>query len=123
MIQIQPETDKTALQALCETAKITYAPSVHGAVMYDGKDKLGYSLFDLYEGYAVILCLEPAEDLALADGMLRSTIHMALNHRCLSVYYADTAPEETFAQLGFIMNRAEKRLNTYKLFGTCKDCD
>lgn len=123
MIQIQPVDDKVTVQALCRAAGITYSDAMRGALMRDGETRLGYALFACFDGYAVIHALEPADDLALADGMLRSIIHMALRSNCFSVYYTDTAPEAVFVQLGFVMNPKEKQLNTHKLFETCGGCN
>lgn len=122
MLQIQPENDPQALKVLCRTAGVTYTEDLRGAVMRDGEIQLGYALFTCGQGYAVIHALAPVDDLALADGILRSTIHMALRSGCLSVYYADTAPEAVFIRLGFVMHKAEKQLHTHKLFDTCGGC-
>lgn len=122
MIQIKPVEDKATLQALCQESKITYSDSIRCAVMQDGDARLGYALFTCLDGYAIIHALEPINDLSLADGMLRSVIHIALRSDCLSVYYDDTAPEAVFKKLGFVMNSQNKQLNTYKLFETCEGC-
>lgn len=122
MIQIQPLNDQAALKALCREAGLTYDEVMRGAEMCDGDMRLGYAIFSCCEAYAVIHALQPENDLALADGMLRSTIHMALRSNCLSVYYTDTAPEALFEKLGFVMHKQQKQLNTHKLFSACGEC-
>ncbi|MBQ7288373.1 MAG: hypothetical protein IJW78_01475 [Clostridia bacterium] len=122
MIQIQPENNALTIQALCRTANIPYRDTMTGAIMHDGDVRLGYSLFEMQDGYAVIHAMEPVDDVSLADGMLRSTIHMALQGNCFAVYYTDSAPEAIFIKLGFVMNCEKKQLNTHKLFEGCSGC-
>ncbi len=122
MIKIQPISDLKIIEDICKEVGITYSKLTRGATMIDGEERLGFSLFDINKGFAVIRWLEPANDLPLADGMLRSTIHIALEQQCASVYYDNTAPEAIFEQLGFILNKQSKQLNTHKLFESCCDC-
>lgn len=122
MIKIQPLCDSKSVEDICKKVGITYSSLTHGATMIDGEERLGFSIFDVNKGFAVIRWLEPVKDLSLADGMLRSTIHIALEQQCASVYYDDTAPEAIFEQLGFILNNQTKQLNTHKLFESCCEC-
>lgn len=122
MIEIKKLNDIDKIKALCKTVGIDCCEYTRVAVMVDGDKQLGYSIFDLQNGYSIIRYLEPIDDLSLADGMLRSTIHISLQQQCPSVYYATTAPEPIFESLGFIMNKEQNQLNTHKLFETCDGC-
>ena len=66
--------------------------------------------------------LEPFDDIALADGILRSTLHVAAEKSIMNAYYSDTVPEQFLHKLGFIENESEKKLNINKLFESCKGC-
>ncbi len=88
----------------------------------DGKRDFGFSLFDITEKKMVVRYIEPLKDLSLADGILRSTLHIAAERFVLNVFYADTVPESFFEKLGFIKNKEEKSLNIDKLFISCASC-
>ena len=55
----------------------------------------------------------------LADGILRSALHVAAQSFVLDAFYDDSAPVDLFKRLGFIKNADEKRLDIDKLFGGC----
>ncbi len=122
MIEIKKITDINEVQALCNSVGLNCSDKTLAAAMVDGDERLGFSVFDLLKGYAILRWLEPTDNIALADGMLRSSIHIALQNQCASVYYEDTVSETLLEQLGFVMNREEKRLNTHKLFESCGNC-
>ena len=122
MIEIKKITDLNEVQALCDSVGLKCSESTLAASMVDGEERLGFSVFDLLDGYAVLRWLAPNDNISLADGMLRSSIHIALQNQCASVYFEDTVSETLLEQLGFVMNREEKRLNTHKLFESCCDC-
>ena len=80
---------------------------------------LGYCLFDLEPERIVIHKVEPIEDLMLADGILRSALHVAAERSIMNAFYSEEADEELFLKLGFIKEKAEKSLDIDKLFGGC----
>ncbi len=88
----------------------------------DGKEDFGFSLFDITKEKAVVRYIEPLKDLSLADGILRSTLHIAAERFVMKAYYADTVPEDFFEKLGFIKNKEDKSLNIDKLFMSCASC-
>ena len=92
-------------------------------VAFDGKNDLGFSLFDLNSDKAVIKYIEPLGDLSLADGILRSTLHIAAERFVMNAFYdGETVPEDFFEKLGFIKDKQEKSLNMDKLFMSCGSC-
>ena len=93
-------------------------------VAFDGKNDLGFSLFDLNSDKAVIKYIEPLGDLSLADGILRSTLHIAAQRFVMNAFYdGETVPEDFFEKLGFIKDKQEKRLNMDNLFMSCGSCE
>ncbi len=88
----------------------------------DGEKDFGYSLFDITKEKMMVRYIEPLKDLSLADGILRSTLHIAAERFVMNVYYADTVPESFFEVLGFIKSKEEKTLNIDKLFMSCGSC-
>jgi hypothetical protein len=88
----------------------------------DGKKDFGFSLFDITKEKMVIKYIEPLDDLGLADGILRSTLHIACERFVMKAYYEDTVPENFFEKLQFIKDKDEKSLNIDKLFMSCSNC-
>ena len=66
-----------------------------------------------------VFAVEPQGDVPLADGILRSALHVAAENFVLDAFYDNCAPVELFRLLAFIKNEDEKRLNIDKLFGGC----
>ena len=93
-------------------------------VAFDGKNDLGISLFDITKDKAIIKYIEPLNDVSLADGILRSTLHIAAERFVMNVFYdGETVPEDFFEKLGFIKDKQEKSLNMDKLFMSCGSCE
>lgn len=84
-----------------------------------GEEVLGFCLFELDEKKIIIRCLEPADDLPLADGILRAALHVAADRSAMDARYAPSAPEEMLLKLGFVTDRKERRLDIDKLFRGC----
>ena len=59
------------------------------------------------------------EDLMLADGILRSALHVAAERSAMDAFYNDASDEGFYQKLGFIKSKEEKRLDIDKLFGGC----
>jgi hypothetical protein len=85
-------------------------------------ERLGYCLFTLDDKKMTVLEIQPRNDLALADGILRSALHNAVCAKVIRAQYVDSSPVEIFEKLGFILNREEKTLNISKLFKSCHSC-
>lgn len=122
MIEIKTEQSVEAVKKLCADCGLEYTADTYAAVMRDKDETLGFSVFDMRRSFAVVRALSPVSDIPLADGMLRSTIHIALSGGCTAVFYDDTAPEELFMRLGFVKNKEIKELDSAKLFESCKSC-
>lgn len=91
-----------------------------GAVIAKNRDEiLGNCLYYLDERTITILSVEPKEDLMLADGILRSALHVAAQRSAMDAFYQGDTYEELFKKLGFIKSQEEKRLDIDKLFGGC----
>lgn len=91
-----------------------------GCVIASQNDEvLGYCLYSLSKSKMTIFAVEPKSDIPLADGILRSALHVAAENFVLDTFYADCAPVDLFRTLAFIKNEDEKRLNIDKLFGGC----
>ena len=88
----------------------------------NGEEMLGYSLFDIDTEKMTVRFIEPINDIALADGILRSTLHVAAERFVMNAFYADSVPEDFLNKIGFIKDEKEKRLDIDKLFKSCTNC-
>ena len=88
----------------------------------DNTEILGFCLYDLTPEKIIIRHIEPLDNLSFADGILRSTLHVAAEKSIMNAFYENTVPEDFFKKLGFIKNQAEKRLDIDKLFKSCCEC-
>ena len=88
----------------------------------NGDEILGYCLFSLSNNRGEVYVISPLDDISLADGILRSSLHVCAERNIMDVFYSNTLPEEFLQKIGFIKNKKEKRLDIDKLFKSCCNC-
>ena len=91
-------------------------------VASDKNNDLGFCLFDITREKLLIRYIEPQNDLSLADGILRSTLHVGCERFVMDAYYSENIPESFFEKLGFIKDKQSRTLNVDKLFMSCGSC-
>lgn len=123
MLTVKPEKNPDVLKPLFAKNGVTYTEYSLAVIARADAEELGLCLFDVNAHLAMIRYLEPKTDLSLADGILRSAIHVALCNGATEAYYDNTAPEELFQKLKFIKNIDKKELNINKLFSSCQNCE
>lgn len=87
----------------------------------DGAEILGLCLYELTSTKITVNHIEPKNDLGLADGILRSTLHVAAERSVMDAFYGENI-EEVVKKLNFVKNAEEKRLDIDKLFSSCCSC-
>lgn len=122
MITVLLEKDRDRLERLYFESGEDFTGNSEAVVAKDGEDRLGFCLFTLDEEKIAIGKLEPTDDLSLADGVLRSALHVAVTNGILSARYTDSAPVEVLRHLDFIENDENKGVRIDKLFSTCQNC-
>lgn len=119
MISVIPCKDKDEIESLFKKHHLE-TDEFSGCVIASEKGGvLGYCLYSLNTKTMTVFAVEPQHDISLADGILRSALHVAAENFVLDAYYADCAPIDLFYKLDFVKNSDEKRLNIDKLFGGC----
>lgn len=119
MISILPGKNKEEIYTLFKKHNLE-TDEFSGCVIATEKDRVvGYCLYRLTRENITVLDIEPKNDLPLADGILRSALHVAAENFVLDAFYTDASPVDIFEKLDFIKNADEKRLNIDKLFGGC----
>lgn len=122
MLTLAPVKDKAEISEIFKAEGFEANENSGCVLCKNGEELLGLCLYDLSKDKMVIRHIRPITDLSLADGILRSTLHVAAERSIMNAFYADTVPEEFFAKIGFIKNIEEKRLDIDKLFSSCQSC-
>ncbi|MBO4468058.1 MAG: hypothetical protein J5766_02025 [Clostridia bacterium] len=119
MITVSPEKDRGKIKAVFAENGFDYADDSGVVSAKAGDELLGYCLYRLDGKRMEILKLFPTDDLLLADGILRSTIHVACERFVMDIRYSEDMDAKVFKRLDFIKDESERTLNADKLFGGC----
>lgn len=122
MITVLPVEDIEIKKSLYAKHMLKCASTSMAVSASDGDKQLGYGLFDLNDERFLLYVLEPMDDKWLADGVLRSALHVS-HHRGIDwAFYDEIAPVELIRSLGFIENDEKQTLDIGKLFSSCRNC-
>lgn len=119
MISISPVADKERLEELYSKSGVELDEFSCAVAAYDRDKVLGYCLFELYEKGMTVTYLDPLDDIMLADGILRSALHVAAQRSAMDAHYSENLDEAILEKLGFILSKEDKSLDIDKLFGGC----
>ena len=122
MLEIHPVREIARLQPLYKKHELVLSDDCMAVFAMDGEEMIGYSLFSLGAHDISVKALVPTDDIMLADGILRSALHVAVENGKTNAFYEETAPEDVFKTLGFIKNIEKKSLDINKLFSSCQSC-
>lgn len=122
MVTLNLVQDEEVINKLFLKSGMTRNKDSHCLWAKSGDELIGYSIFDLDEKRMTVRFIDPITDIALADGILRSTLHIAAQRFVLDAFYAETLSEEFLEKIGFIKEKEEKRLDIDKLFKSCANC-
>ena len=119
MIALAPISDKNEINRLFSENGLEFTEFSGCVKAKCGEEVLGFCLYDLDKNGIVIYKIIPENDLMLADGILRSTLHVAAERSIMNAFYSGEDIEKLCDRLGFIKDRAEKSLKINKLFEAC----
>lgn len=122
MITLGPVRDTEKIKKMFEERNIPWCENSDCVAALDGDAVLGLCLYNLDKEKITVLHIEPLEDIALSDGILRSTLHVAAEHNIMNAFYGESVPENFLAKIGFIKNIDKKTLDIDKLFKSCCSC-
>lgn len=123
MITLGPVKDKKTVENLFNTNNLKFGENSRCVAAKCGESTEGYCLFDMTSDKMIIKLIVPEEDVMLADGILRSTLHVGTERSIMGAVYENTVSEELLKKLGFIKDPIQKTINTDKLFEGCKGCN
>ncbi len=119
MISILRIKDENRLKELYRESGIEFSENSAAVDACQNDDCLGYCLFTETENSVVIRKIEPLTDLPLADGLIRSVIHIGFQNGRDKAYWENDADTGIFSKLGFIKDAEKKELKAEKLFESC----
>ncbi len=122
MLTLAPLKDNKEIENIFESNNLEFNEFSGVLTAFDGKEVIGKSLYYLENDKITVLFIEPLDDIPLADGILRSTLHIAAEKSIMNAYYAQTLPESFLKKIDFIKSEAEKSLQIDKLFKSCCSC-
>ena len=122
MIALAPISDKSEINRLFLENGLEFTEFSGCVKAKCGEEVLGFCLYDLDKTGIVIYKIIPENDLMLADGILRSTVHGAAERCIMNAFYSGEDTESLCDKLGFIVDGGEKRLNINKLIESCCSC-
>ena len=118
MISLAPVKDKNVIGKMFKDNSVEYGEN-SGCLTAEGPDGLmGYSLYSLDSERMIVYKIFPESDLPLADGILRSTLHIAAQRSVMDTYCTEDT-EKLCEKLGFIKDRTSLRLDIDRLFSDC----
>lgn len=122
MVTLTETNNRNLIDELFSRVELQQNNASKCLIAEDKGEIIGFCLFDLDEEKITIRYIDPLSDIPLADGILRSTLHIAAERFILDAFYAESISEEFFVKIDFIKNGAEKRLDIDKLFKSCCNC-
>lgn len=122
MLTLFPLSDKTETEKIYLEKGFEFCENSGCLLCKEGENVLGLCLYELTKEKMSVNYIEPETDIALADGILRSTLHVAAENGVMNAFYGDNIAE-LCRKLCFIKNAEEKRLDIDKLFRSCQSCN
>ena len=123
MINVLAIKGEENLIKFCSQNNIPFVANCGVTVARDGEEVLGFCAYILDDISITVTHLEPQDDIMLADGILRSALHVADFRGIENALYSDSAPYEIFQKLGFIKDQNERTLKIEKLHESCCSCN
>lgn len=122
MLQILVCVDKTITKDLYKSLNLEYNDNYLAIRAMDRDECLGFSLFMIEENSETVFAVEPKEDRMLADGLLRSALHVGTERGITEAFYYGENYIELYEKINFIEDKEQKKLKLQNLFTDCCCC-
>ena len=122
MLTLAPLKEKSEIESIFKELNFEFNEFSGVLTAFDGKEVIGKSLYYLDSEKITVIFIEPISDIPLADGILRSTLHIAAEKSIMKAYYEVSLPESFLEKIDFIKSKEEKSLQIDKLFKSCCSC-
>jgi hypothetical protein len=122
MLQILVCEDKKITKDLYDSLNIEYNEEFLAIRAMDREDCLGFALFCITANTETVFAVEPKSDRMLADGLLRSALHVGCERGITEAFYSGEDYVELYEKIDFIEDKEQKKLKLQNLFTDCCCC-
>lgn len=122
MLEILVCEDKKITEELYKSLDIEYKDEFLAIRAMAGEECLGFALFKIEGNAETVFAVEPANDRMLADGLLRSALHVGCERGITEAFYSGEKFTELFEKIDFIEDKDTHKLKLQNLFTDCCAC-
>ncbi len=122
MLQVLVCDDEKVVKNLFEQNGLILNDNSFALRALSGEEMLGFCLFEISGDKITVLCVNPEKDRLLADGLIRSTLHVGCERGVTEAFYGEKVSEELLLKIGFIEEKANKKLKLQNLYSDCCNC-
>ena len=122
MLEILVCEEKEKTEALYKSLGLEYKPEYIAIRAMNREECLGFSLFEINEKIETVFAVEPKNDIMLADGLLRSALHVGCERGINEAFYSGDDYIELYEKINFIEDLGTKKLKLQNLFTDCCAC-
>lgn len=123
MLTVLPVNSQDKLREIFIASGFEYSAQSGCVIAENAEAVIGKCLYNITNDSITIIFLEPSDDIMLADGILRSALHVADFRAITKAFYSDSVSVDLLKTLGFIKNSTEKTLDIEKLHESCCKCE
>lgn len=122
MLEILVCEDKIITESLYAGLGMEYTENYLAIRAMCGDECIGYALFYIDGQDETVFAVEPKEDRMLADGLLRSALHVGTERGITMAYFSGDGYTDLYEKIGFIEDKENKILKLQNLFTDCCAC-
>lgn len=122
MVEVLVCDDNLATESLFNKASVVINENSLCIRAMDKDNCLGFCLFEIKDSAAKVLYIYPEEDRLLADGLLRTALHVGNERGITEAFYGEKVSEDLLERINFLEEKSEKRLKLQNLFTDCCCC-
>lgn len=122
MITVLPVKDRNEIEYYFKKYSVEFTCNSGVSVAAAGEEVLGCCLYDIDDEKITIRLIVPDNDIMLADGILRSALHIADFRGINNAFYSNHSQVSIYKTLDFIKNEQEMSLKIEKLHESSCSC-
>ena len=119
MLEIKIAGDCALVKELCEKNGLSACDSRFVMAATDKGEVIAYTVFSLLNDSLYLERVVPLDDPLMADGMIRSTLHVAAERGLAEAFYTDGVDETVLKRFRFVKDSERKTLDVGILFTDC----
>ena len=122
MIEILQIENNQEIFEFYKNIHIDFASDCGVMIAKERGEIIGYCTFILTDKNITITHIHPSDDVYLADGILRSALHIADFRGITSAFYSNTVDFNLLKMLNFIKDEENQTIKIEKLHESCSSC-